>query len=146
MLNHDQLCEQWEKDCKVDTSQLSHTLASHPLLHSKYLTILQTYKVALRKHVIKYQKMKILKQRYYNGELTKEELDANGWKQYLNKRPLRGEMETLLDGDPDLQNIQEQSVYLEMLVTSTESIMKEISNRTFLYRSMVDYQKFLSGA
>lgn len=146
MIKHDELMEMWEKDCKVDSSQLSHTMASHPMLHSRYLTILQTYKIALRKHVMKYQKVKLLKQRYYNGECTKEELDANGWSQYLFKRPIRSEMEALLEADSDLQVIQEQSIHLETLIQSTESIMKDINSRYFLFKSMVDYQKFLSGA
>lgn len=146
MLNHEQLMEQWEKDCKVDQTQLSNMMAGHPMLHSKYLTLLQTFKVAMRKHIMKYQKMKVIKQRYYNGELTKEELDANGWQQYLFKKPLKSEMESLLEGDSDLQMIQEQTVYLEMLVQSTESIMRELNGRVYLFKSIVEYQKFLSGA
>lgn len=146
MLNHEQLMQEWEKDCKVDQTQLSHAMASHPMLHSKYLTLLQTFKVSMRKHIMKYQKMKVTKQRYYNGELTKEELDSFGWQQYLFKRPLKSEMESLLDGDSDLQMIQEQTVYLEMLVQSTESIMRELNSRVYLFKSIVEYQKFLSGA
>lgn len=145
MLSHEELMESWRVDCGIDQTNLSHVMASHPMLHSKYLTILQTYKMSLRKYLQKYQKTKVVKQRYYNGELTKEELDSRGWKQYLFKKPLRAEMESLLDGDSDLQLIQEQSLYLESLVQATESIMKDINARYYLFRSMVDYQKFLSG-
>lgn len=145
MMTHDELMKNWETDSLIDKSSLSHTMSGHPMLHSKYLTILQTYKLSLRKHIMKYQRLKLLKQRYFNGELTKEELDANGWVQYLFKKPIRSEMENLLDADPDLQLIQEQSIYLETLISSTESIMKDINSRYFLFKSLVEYEKFLSG-
>lgn len=146
MLNHDQLAEEWEKDSKIDESNLMHVMVHHPMKHSKYLTILQGYKVKLRRHSLKYMKLRSLKMRYYNGELTKEELSANGWKQYLFKRPLKAEMEALLEADEDLQVIQEESLYLETLVQSAEMIMKDLNQRYYLFKSLVDYQKFLSGA
>jgi Recombination, repair and ssDNA binding protein UvsY len=146
MLTHTELMESWQKDSVIDRTELMNTLYSHPMLHSKYLTHLQTYKVQLRKHVLKYQKGKLLKQRYYNGELTKEELVQHGLSQYLFRKPLKNEMESLLDADTELQLIQEQSLYIESLVQACESILKEINSRTFLYRSIIDYVKFEAGA
>ena len=116
------------------------------MLHSKYLSILQEYKVNLRRLTLKYQKLKVIKQRYYNGELTKQELEQYGYEPYLFKRPLKAEMEALLDGDHELIELQEKSLYIDGLVSATESIMKDIGNRYFLFRSLVDYEKFLSGA
>lgn len=146
MLNHEQLMESWSVDSKIDKSDLKNVLYNHPMLHSKYLTMLMDYKSQLHKHVLKYQKTKVFYQRYYNGELTKDELTLGGLSQYLFKKPLRAEMESLLDGTPALQLIQEQSVYLEGLINATESIMKDISSRYFLFKTIVDYEKYLTGA
>lgn len=145
-MNHEELMENWRVDSIVDETNLMNELYKHPLKHSKYLSLLQGYKVKLRKNTLKYMKLRGLKTRYYNGEMTKEELVAKGWQQYLFKRPLKSEMESLLDGDTDLQLIQEETLYVESLVQSCESILKDIGNRYYLFRSMVDYQKFLSGA
>lgn len=138
--------ESWSEDSKIDQTALMSVLYGHPMLHSKYLTILQGYKFKLRKLSLKYMSLKSTKTRYYNGELTKEELEANGWLQYLFKKPLKNEMESLLNADPDLQRIQEEILYIETLVSSTESIMKDISNRYFLFKTMVEYEKFQAGA
>lgn len=146
MLSHTELMENWRIDSVVDETNLMNELYKHPMKHSKYLTLLQGYKVKLRKNTLKYMKLRGLKVRYYNGELTKEELDANGWKQYLFKRPLKSEMEALLEADVDLQMIQEQTLYVESLVQSCESILKDIGNRYYLFKTMVEYQKFLGGA
>lgn len=145
MLNHDELMTEWAKDCIVDKTDLMSTMYNHPMLHSKYLTHLQTYKVQMRKHVLKYANLKATKIRYFCGEMTKEQLDARGWEQYLFKKPLRAEMEALLEADMDMQLIQEQSLYLEGLVQAVESIMKDINSRYFLFKNLVEYEKFQAG-
>ena len=54
-------------------------------------------------------------------------------------------MESLLDADSELQLIQDQCVYLESLVQACESILKDINSRYFLYKTIVEYEKFQSG-
>lgn len=137
--------ESWNKDCNIDRTDLLSAMYSFPILHSKYLTILQSYKVNVRKLTLKFQKLRLLKQRYYNGELTKEELDGLGWDQYLFKRPLKAELETLIDADSEIQILQEKILYIQSLVESTEMIMKDISNRYYLFKNLVEYEKFLAG-
>jgi len=145
MLNHEELMEQWGLDSAIEQGSLMSTMYGHPMLHSKYLTFLQGYKTSLRRKTQSYAKMKSLKTRYYNGELTKEELEERGWLQYLFKKPLKSEMESLLNADSDLQRIETEALYLQDLVSACEFIMKDISNRYFLFRSMVDYEKFQAG-
>lgn len=145
MLSHTELLESWEKDCLIDRTNLMGIMFGHPQLHGKYLTHLMTYKMNLRKSVMKYQSVRLLRQRYFNGEMTKEMLDEQGWVQYNIRRPLKSELESLLDASPDLQLLQEKSVYLESLVLSCESILKDISNRYFLFSNLVSYEKFQAG-
>jgi hypothetical protein len=93
----------------------------------------------------KYQKSKLIKQRYFLGELTKEELVQYNLQQYLFKRPLKSEMEALLEADSELQQIQDQCVYLESLVLACESILKDINSRYFLFKTIAEYEKFQNG-
>lgn len=146
MLTHDQLMESWDKDCRIIQTELLDRMYRHPLLHSKYLTILQNYKVQQRKLTLKYQRNRLQKTRYFNGELTKEELDNLEWKQYLFRKPMKAEMETLLDADKDLQLLQEQILYIETLIQSSESILKDLGNQYFLFKNIIEQTKFLSGA
>jgi hypothetical protein len=146
MLNHEELMEQWNSDCILDRSNLLNTMYSHPMLHSKYLTHLLGYKVTLRKYTKKYQTQRMVRQRYFLGEMTKEHLLEHGFLQYLGKKPLKSEMEVLIDSSPEIQDLEEKSLYVQSLIEASESILKEINSRTFLMRSMVDYEKFTSGA
>lgn len=145
MLTNEELMKSWETDCRIDRTDLLSVMYSHPILHSKYLTYLQDYKIGLRKIVAKYQSQRVLRQRYYNGELTKEILDTQGWDQYLVKRPMKAEMETLLDASPDLQALQEKSLYIQGLIEATESVMKDINSRYFLFKNLVEFTKFEAG-
>ncbi len=94
---------------------------------------------------MKYANLKQAKIRYYSGEMTKEQLVERGWSQYLYKKPLKSEMESLLDSDSDLQQLQEESLYIETLVFACESIMKDIGNRYYLFKNLVEYEKFQAG-
>ncbi len=146
MLKPDELLQQWSVDSKIDSTKLLERMYQTPILHSKYLTILQTYKIKNRTLLLKYQKLRQTKIRYYNGEMDKLELDKLEWKQYQYKKPLKSELESILDADSDLQVIQEQIMYVETLISTTESIMKEMSAQHFLFKSIIEQQKFLAGA
>jgi hypothetical protein len=144
-MNNDKLMSEWKSDCQIDRTKLLERMSSHPILHSKYLTYLQTYKIKLRTLTLKYQKLRQTKTRYYNGELDQAELLTLNLKQYLYKKPMKSELETLLDADADLQLIKEQILYVETLVTATESILKDITNQYFIFKTIVDYTKFEAG-
>lgn len=145
MITHKELMSLWAEDCKIDRSDLMSVMYSHPILHSRYLTHLMEFKVALRKYALKYQSTRLIRQRYFNGELTKEELSEYGWSQYLFKKPMKAEMEALLDASPDLQELQEKSLYIENMVQACESILKDINSRYFLFKNLVEYEKFQAG-
>ena len=142
MLTHDQLMESWSVDCQISQTELLDRMYRHPILHSKYLTILQNYKVQQRKLTLKYQKNRLQKTRYFNGELGQEELETVGWKQYLYRKPMKAEMETLLDADADLQLLQEQILYIETLKQSSESILKDLGNQYFFLKISLNKPSF----
>jgi hypothetical protein len=54
-------------------------------------------------------------------------------------------MESLLDASSDLQELQEKSLYIEGLVQACESILKDINSRYFLFKNLVEYEKFQAG-
>jgi hypothetical protein len=145
MLTNEELMAEWVEDCKIDQTRLSERMSSHPIRHSKYLTYLQTYKIKLRTLSLQYQKRRQIMTKYYNGEMDEDELLGYKLKQYLYKKPLRSEMESLLDADESLQLIKEKILYVETMVQACESILKDIGNQYYLFKSIVDQNKFLSG-
>ena len=59
----EEILESWEQDCIVDKTELAEEALKIPNLHSKYLRILSTEKLKLKKLESEY---KILKLERYN--------------------------------------------------------------------------------
>ncbi|UTS52012.1 hypothetical protein [Synechococcus phage BUCT-ZZ01] len=145
MLNHEELIEMWKKDCVINPLRLSEELYKQPLLHSKYLEMLQAMKIKIRSLHRSFDKMREVKIRYYSGHLTKEELDHYKWDQYQYTVPTKTKMESLLDADTDLQTIREKIEYIKIMAETCESIMREISARGFNLKSVIEWEKFQGG-
>jgi len=143
---HESLIAEWTADSKIDRTKLLEEMYRSPIIHSKYISKLQEYRIKLRKRLMKLASLRALKVRYFNGELSEEELIVNKWKPYQFKRPLKSEMDSYLSADADLQKIENDIEYLQILIQTCESIMKEIHSRNFVFKTIVEYTKFEAGA
>jgi hypothetical protein len=93
-----------------------------------------------------YLELKELKTRYYNGELTQEELQEHNLKQYQGLKPLKSTMGEKLDGDSDIIKIKLKIQYMENMQYQLESILQQIKGRDWSIRNFIEYSKFLSGS
>jgi hypothetical protein len=84
-MNLDELREAWAVDCNIDTNDLIRAAAISPNLHAKYLDELIQYKLRLTKIMNEIIDYRVKRSKYYRGEMTREELAANGWDQWQYK-------------------------------------------------------------
>lgn len=145
MVELDKLQTMWQQDCKIDDIELGKESINTPNLHAKYLTILSTVKLNLRKEQSDYAKLRRYKWRYYRGELSREELEQLGWEQYLGAKPLKNEMDEQLEGDFDLIKKKDKIVYLETVVFFLETVMRSISSRGWDIKNAIEWHKFTNG-
>jgi hypothetical protein len=145
LVKHDELMAEWETDCAMDQTDVLGELYRCPILHSKYIKILQNYRLKQREYVVKYSELKVALTKYYSGEMNTDELRLRGWDQYRFNKPLKTQMEEKISAHPEVVKIENRVQYLETLIKSCESIIKEINNRTYLLRSVIDWQKFQQG-
>jgi hypothetical protein len=141
----DEILDEWSRDSKVDETSVSPELLKISKLHSKYLRFMAENSLLAKKRIVDYQKMKAIKWDYYNGKMSKEELDERGWKQYLHTVQTKDGIERCLDKDEDLINILLLKAMNDDAVTVTTGILKELNARTYQLKSWVDYQKYLLG-
>lgn len=144
-MNIDELHEVWASDTPIDAANLSHEALKTPNLHSKYLRFLTETKLIHRKIESDLLRMRTKKSRYYRGEMGKDELAENQWQQYQGVKPLKNELENILESDNDVIRIQERLEYYRTFVVSIESIMKELNSRHFAIRAAIDFQKLQNG-
>lgn len=141
----EELQNMWMEDAKIDQTNLGRSAARVPELHAKYIGILSTVRLQYRKAEADYLRVKKLKQRYYRGELSKEELQDLGWTQYLNNRPLKNEMDEVINTDDDMIKMIDKLEYIKTVLLHLEQIIKSINSRTWDIKSSIEWYKFTNG-
>ena len=68
------LQEMWAEDCKIDETNLGKESARVPLLHAKYINLLSSTRLNLRKAESDYLNCRRKKYRYYRGEMSRAEI------------------------------------------------------------------------
>lgn len=137
--------DNWEKDCIINESNLGEAAITSPTLHSKYLRVLSNTKLRLRKSESDYLRLRKIKYRYFRGEMTKEELEKQGWNQYQGTKPIKSEMEEFLSTDEDLINLEDTIEYYKTVIYELESIMKSIHSRTWDIKNAIEWNKIQNG-
>lgn len=135
----------WEEDCKIDELNLGRESIRTPTLHSKYINYLSKSKLLLRKAQSDYYNTRRLKYRYYRGEMTRQELEENGWEQFQGNKPLKNEMDEFLQCDKDLIELQDKIDYLQTVIYTLEQIIRSINSRTWDIKSAIEWNKFSNG-
>jgi hypothetical protein len=143
MENIEQIFKLWETDSHIDQTEPGKELLKIPLLHSKYLQILMRHKMASKKAHFDFLKMKKVKWEYFTGKLSQEELDERGWSPFQFK--LKTDIPTYLESDLDLIKLLEKKMYHDEAVSTVESIMSELKQRTWQLRDYIGWEKFIGG-
>ena len=140
-----ELQEMWAEDCKIDETNLGKESARVPLLHAKYINFLSSTRLNLRKAESDYFNCRRKKYRYYRGEMSRDELESEGWTQWQGTKPLKNEIDEFLQGDADLITIQDKVEYFKTVLYQLEQIIRSINSRTWDIKSSIEWAKFTNG-
>jgi|LauGreDrversion2_6_1035139.scaffolds.fasta_scaffold217511_1 hypothetical protein len=140
----DEIHELWSQDCNINRIELGEEALKIPKLHSKYLRMFSDERLMLRKLEEDKNTLKLLKIDYYRGVLPEEDLRANGW-QPFRLSVLKSDLSLYLDADQDVIKINLRISVQQEKVDTLEAIIKSISNRGYLIKSAIDFEKFKVG-
>ena len=135
----------WYADCKIDELNLGSESTKTPELHSKYLNHISTARLQLRKAETSLLKLKRIKSQYFRGELSKQELEALGWDQYLGNKPLKQEMQEYLEADDDIIQQTDKVEYIRTVTDFLERVLRSISSRGWDIKNSIEWTKFTNG-
>lgn len=144
-VNIDDLMDMWTKDSPVDITEPSRELERIPSLHSKYLRIMTHHNLIVKKLMSEYQSRRKIKWEYYSGDLNNPEDLATYNFEPMRKKVLRSDISIYLDSDKELNTILLKKVLNEEIVEFCKAVLKELNNRTFQVRSIIDWEKFVGG-
>jgi hypothetical protein len=141
----EEIYESWAKDGEIDQHNISNESANIPKLHNKYFQMYMQEGLKLKKLKADYKAFVKLKTEYYKAELTMEEMKEYGWEPQPLKI-LKQDIPTYVDADQDVINKSLRIGYQESIVDYLESIIKQITNRGFQLKTIVDWERFRTGA
>jgi hypothetical protein len=140
-MNIEEIMDMWLQDAKIDDVDLDRESLSVPNLHAKYLKILYSEKLKLRKFNIQRKTLNKVLSEYYKGDLNNpedlRELQRDPWSRTI----LKQDINSYVDSDDEMIKLLTKIAYQEEVVSILEDILKSINNRGFHIKSAIDWRK-----
>ena len=141
----DEIYAEWDKDSKIDTTDLGNESIKIPQLHNKYFKVYTSEKLLLRKYEAEMRELKLEKYEFYTQGPTKETQEKN-WNLPAKGLILKSDIPMYMDGDKQLIEMSLKIGYQQEKIELLESIIKGLVNRGFQIKSAIDWHKFTMGA
>jgi len=147
MNNLETILEMWKKDSIIDEHELDEASRDSAKLHGKYLELLSVNRLRLKKFDMDFKVLLKNKWLWYNGKLTKAEMDKFGWDyDPLNGLTiLKGDMDRFYDSDEDIQVFQLKIDYQTELNAALKEIVDNIKWRHSNIGNIIKWRVFTSG-
>ena len=142
MINLDKIQSMWQEDCKIDIDNMHEESIKIPQLHSKYHEILNNL-ILLRTKAQKIQKsVRHERYEYYSGKADPEVYEREP---FPKKVRAKDALIRYMDADDRVSEANLKVEYYDVMINYTESILKQISNRTYQIKNSIEWHKFQAG-
>lgn len=128
----------------MDKTELGEESLRVPLLHHKYYKLYVEEGLLFKRLEQEYKSMYKLKYEYYMGILDEDTLRQNEW-QPNPLKILKQDLPTYIDADSDIQLIQARIDIQKEKLSFLESVIKTITNRGYLIKNAIDWERFKVG-
>jgi hypothetical protein len=72
-------------------------------------------------------------------------LEDEEWVQYQGNKPLKNEMDELLQCDEVLISLEDKIEYFKTMIYTLEQIIRSLNSRTWDIKSGIEWSKFTNG-
>ena len=142
MINLDKIQSMWQEDCKIDIDNMHEESIKIPQLHSKYHEVMNNL-ILLRTKAQKIQKsVRHERYEYYSGKADPEVYEKEP---FLKKVRDKDALIRYMDADERLSEANLKVEYYNVMINYLESILKQISNRTYQIKNSIEWHKFQAG-
>ena len=138
------IVSEWDKDCKMDETELGEESTKIPVIHNKYLKIFMGENAQLKRMFAQRAKLKRTLTEYYLGELDRDELEELGRDQFY-KKILKNEVDTYIESDDTFIDLNLKLALQQEKVNYLEAVLKSINNRGFQIKNAIDWLRFTNG-
>jgi hypothetical protein len=148
MINIEEVIQMWDVDSKIDKMNLDDASIKSPALHAKYLQLYSATKMMVKQAEMKMIELKKNKWLWFNGKMTKEQMDALGWAYDPfagMTKPLKSDLDIFYDSDPDVIKLRAKIDYLATALEVVKEIIDNIKWRHTHIKNAIDFLRFTSG-
>jgi hypothetical protein len=143
-MKYDEIVEEWQKDSKIDSENLTHESLNIPLLQGKYFNLFCREKAILTKLTLDLNQLKRWKRDYFLGEIPPEELIEKGIPVFA-RRLVKSEVDTFVDTDKDVVEFLEKIAVVQTKVDFLNLCVKSINDRQWNIRNAIEFLKWKHG-
>ena len=146
-MNLESVLEMWKKDSEIPQYNLDETSRQTPTLHAKYMEFMSIARLQLKKAEMDQKTLLKKKWLYYNGKMTQEQIEAEGWDfdPFEGLKVLKGEMDYYYDADSDIQKSEEKITYYKTYIETLTEIINVLKWRHSTIKNIIDWRRFEAG-
>ena len=143
----EQVLDEWSKDSILPPNNLDEVSRETPKLHAKYLALLSNAKLRLKKAEMDQKSLLKLKWLYYNGKMSQEEIEAQGWDYdpFNGLKIMKGEMDYYYDSDKEIQESELKIQYIKTLIDTLKEIVDTLRWRHQTIGNIIKWKVFEAG-
>ena len=134
--------EMLERDSKIDPDNLHTESLNIPSLHAKYHEMFNNIYLLRKKAEQQRRNIRHERYEYYSGKADPDVYVENPFPKKISDKDT---MQKYLDADERLQTVNLKIDYYETMLNYVESILKQISNRTYQIKNAIEWSRFTSG-
>ena len=142
MLDLETIQNMWEKDSKMDPDNLHTESLNIPTLHSKYHQIYNNIFLLRKKAEQQRKNIRHERYEYFSGKADPEVYIENPFPKKIRDKDT---MTKYLDADDKLSSASLKIEYYDTMLVYLESILKQITNRTYQIKNAIEFMRFNAG-
>ena len=142
ILNLDMIQSMWEEDSKINIDNLHEESLKVPQLHAKYHELMNNL-ILLRAKAEQLKKnIRHDRYEYFSGKADPDVYIENPFPKKIRDKDT---MQKYLDADEKLSTVCLKIDYYDTMLVYIESILKQITNRTYQIKNAIEFMRFNSG-
>ena len=141
VLNLERIQEQWAEHAPIDENDLVNQALAVPGLHQRWMTYHSTFKLMHSDATMNLNRVTKFKFEYYAGKAP-----ASVYKEKpFDHKVLKGDLEKYVYADDEWCKAKQKIDYLETCLYYIEGVLRQISNRGYTIKNVIDLRKFEAG-
>jgi len=142
MVDLDTIQKMWTEDSKIDPDNLHTESLNIPVLHGKYHDLYNNIFLLRKKAEQQRKNIRHERYEYFSGKADPDTYIDNPFPKKIRDKDT---MQKYLDADEKLSNAALKIDYYDTMLMYLESILKQISNRTYQIKNAIEFMKFTAG-